>query len=124
MMPDGPVIVSQSAVRKLVVTQSVLSGLQVLSAATVLGDVIGAKYAALFIVIVAAVQQGVNTYISKSVGEAVSHVDSVVTRAQQVTEHASETVTALAAAMPAQSASRALLEQETRKDGADGRSSL
>lgn len=119
MMPDNPVVISQAAVRRLVIVQSVLSGLQVLSAATVLGDVVGAKYAALFIVVVAAVQQGVNTYISKSVGEAVSHVDNVVTRAQQVTEHANDTVTALAAAMPPQSASRALLQEHerTRPDG-------
>lgn len=112
MMPTGaPIVISQDAVRKLVIVQSVLSGLQVVSAATVLGDVVGAKYAALFIVLVAAIQQGVNTYISKSVAEAVTHVGSMVIRAEQVTEHASETVTALAAAMPAQTASRALLEQ-------------
>lgn len=116
MLPGiGPIVISQRTVRRLVLVQSVLSGLQVVAAASTLGDVLGVKYFAIFIVLVAAAQQGVNTYISKSVGEAVSHVDRVVTRAEQVTEHASDTVTALAAAMPAQSASRALLEENERK---------
>lgn len=119
MMPgtSAPVLISSGTVQRLALTQSVLSALNVLSAASVLGDVIGAKYAALFIVIVAAIQQGVNTYMSKTVATAVSHVDHVVTRAEQVTEQASETVTALAAAMPPQSASRALLEQERKPNG-------
>lgn len=120
-MPNGePIVISRSAVKKLVFVQSVLSGLQVISAASVLGDVVGAKYAALFIVIVAAAQQGVNTFITKSVGEAVSQVSGVVSRAEQVTEHASEQVTALAAAMPAQTASRVLLEQTQQERKHDG----
>lgn len=68
-----------------------------LAAASVLGDVVGDKIAALFIVVVAAGQQGVNTFLSKSVGEAVTHVENVVQRAEEVTAQASETVTAFAA---------------------------
>jgi hypothetical protein len=84
----GTVTLSQRAVNILVLTQSVLSGLQYLTAAGVLTDVIGAKLAALVIVVVAATQQGVNTYISRSVGQAVGRVDAVVQRADQVTNQA------------------------------------
>lgn len=113
MMPgsQAPVIITEKTVRQLALVQSILSGLQVIAAATILGDVVGAKIAALFMVLVAAAQTTVNTYISKTVAVAVAHAGTVVTRAEQVTEHASEQVNALAAAMPPHTASRALLEQ-------------
>ena len=112
----GPVTISQQTVRRLVVVQSALSALQMVAAASVLGDFMQDRYAALFIVVVAAAQQGVNTFISKSVGEAVSHADSVITRAEQVTADAHSTVTDIAAVMPPSNrAAVALLEREADK---------
>lgn len=117
MMPgsQAPVIITEKTVRQLALVQSILSGLQVIAAASILGDVIGAKYAALFMVLVSGVQTTVNTYISKTVAVAVSHAGTVVARAELVTEHASEQVSALAAAMPPQTASRALLQQSQER---------
>jgi hypothetical protein len=119
MMPsaEAPVVITTRTLQTLHLLQSVLSGLQVLAAAAILGDVMGAKGAALFIVMVQAIQQGVNYYTNKAVVATMSRADTVVTRAEQVTEHASETVTALAAAMPAGTASKALLEQERKPNG-------
>lgn len=117
MMPsaqEAPIIITTRTLQSLHLMQSVLSGLQVLAAAAILGDVMGAKGAALFIVVVQAIQQGVNYYTNKAVVATMSRADTVVTRAEQVTEQASETVTALAAAMPPGSASKALLEQERK----------
>lgn len=114
MMPsaqEAPIVITTKTLQTLHLGQSILSGLQVLAAAAILGDVMGAKGAALFIVVVQAIQQGVNYYTNKAVVATMSRADTVVTRAEQVTEQASETVTALAAAMPAHTASRALLEQ-------------
>ena len=101
MILGGPIVISQRSVKNLVLIQSVLSGLQVIAGASILGDVITPRWAALFIVLVAGLQTSVNTYISKSVGEAVMHVDSVVSRAEAVTDRASDTVTQMAASLPA-----------------------
>lgn len=117
MMPsaEAPIVITTKALQSLHLVQSVLSGLQVLAAAAILGDVMGAKWAALFIVGVQSIQQGVNYYTNKAVVATMSRADTVVTRAEQVTEQASETVTALAAAMPANTASKALLELEQER---------
>ena len=112
----GPITISQKAVRQLVMWQSILSGLQIVAAASVMTEVIGPKWSALFIIVIAGGQQAINSYISKSVGEAVSHVDAVVNRAEHVTERASHTVTAIAAALPADSpAAMALVEESTKE---------
>lgn len=116
----GPIVISQRALKWLVFGQSALSGLQVIAAASILGEVIGPKFAALAIVVVAGAQQFVNSALSKSVGESVSQVQNVVERADAVTQRASETVTALAAAMPPEPAMRALLEHQAEaQEGRD-----
>lgn len=116
----GPIVISPTAVKRLVLLQSILSGLSVLGAASVLGDIFpDPKYAALFIVIVQAGQQGVNTYISKSVGEAVVNMNSAVARAEQTTEKATDAVHTLVAVLPPSDAA-SILHPES-EEGTHGR---
>lgn len=88
-------MLSPKAARYLVTMQSALVGLQTIAAASILGDIIGAKPAALFMVLVAGAQQSVNYYTNRSVVDAVARTEDVVSTAHAVAEHASETVTAL-----------------------------
>lgn len=113
----GPITISQTAVRRLVMWQSILSGLQIVAAATVMTEIVGVKWSALFIVLVAAAQQGINSYISKSVGEAVSHVDSVVNRAERVTEEAHHTMVAVAASLPPDSPAANIITEQSKVEG-------
>lgn len=85
-MHSDVIMVSPAAVRRLHVAQSVLSGLQTLTAASVLSDIVGPKYAALLIVVVAAAQQSVSSYMSKAVGEAATKMETTVSDAQAVTQ--------------------------------------
>lgn len=89
-------MISPQAVKRLVLLQSILNGLQVIAAASVLGDVIGAKYAALFIVVVAGATTAVNSYMAKSVGDAVMRIESVVGHAEDVTQQAKDVATQMA----------------------------
>jgi hypothetical protein len=81
-------MMTQREVRFLVTIQSVLVFLQVITAASALGDVVGLKVASLMAIIVAGAQQGVNFYLSKSVGETVQHVENVVNQATETTQDA------------------------------------
>jgi len=113
----GPITISQKTVRRLIMWQSMLSGLQMVAAASVMSEVVGVKWSAMFIVIVAAGQQGINSYISKSVGEAVSHVDLVVNRAERITKEAHHTMVAVAASLPPDSSAASIIaEQSTLED--------
>jgi hypothetical protein len=89
-------MLTQRQVRVLVTVQSVLVFLQYVAGASILGDVITPKWAALFIVVVAGAQQAVNFYVSKSVSDAVTHVTNVVDRAEAVTGQAEDVTTRLA----------------------------
>lgn len=73
---------------RLAVFQSILSGLQLLTAATVLSDVIGQKPAALAIVVVASAQTSLNTYLSKSVAENSAHIQQALSSVGQATQKA------------------------------------
>jgi ubiquinone biosynthesis protein UbiJ len=89
--PEGVMATSPPQPTKhLVFMQSVLVGLQTVAAAGILGDIVGAKFGALFVVVVAAAQQGLNFYLSKYVGETVAHVENVIDTATQVTQDAKE----------------------------------
>lgn len=112
----GPITISQMTVRRLVMWQSILSGLQIVAAASVMTEVFGTKWSAMFIVVVAAAQQGINSYISKSVGEAVSHVDSVVNRAERVTEEAHHTMVAVAASLPPDSPAASIITEQSTEE--------
>lgn len=79
-------MLSPKATRVLITVQSALTGLQSIAAAAILGDVIGAKPAALFIVLVTGAQQAVSYYSNKSVAEAVHQVETAVARADAATE--------------------------------------
>lgn len=88
----GPISISAKGTRVIVFLKSVLTGLQVAAGASILGDLIGAKPAAFFIIAVAAVQAGVDYYASRTVSDAMTHVNSVVERAEAVTQTAGEAV--------------------------------
>lgn len=113
-MPSGVVRLSQEAVAKLVILQSALTGLQVIAAASVLGDVLGDKYAALFIVVIAGAQQAVNTFISKTAAETAVHVEAALSRVDDAVTHA-ETATA-----NAESATAQVEATQSRKGGRYG----
>ena len=83
-------MLTQRATRTLVTIQSLLITLQYIGAAGILADFVTPRYGALFVVVIAAAQQGVNFYISKSVGETVTHVAAVVDRAQAATAKAED----------------------------------
>lgn len=53
--------------KNLIIVTSVLAALQTLVAAGSLADIVGSKVAALFVVIVASAQVGVNTYTSQAI---------------------------------------------------------
>jgi hypothetical protein len=91
-MPTELVVLSQRAIARLVLVQSILTGLQVVAAASVLGDVVGSRIAALFIVCVAGAQQGVNTYLSKSTAESAVHIEAALSRVDDAVSSA-ETAT-------------------------------
>lgn len=63
---------SHSKSKALILTTSVLAGLQTLVAAGSLADVVGPKVAALLVVIVAAAHVTVNSYISQTVSDMVT----------------------------------------------------
>lgn len=90
-------MLTQRAVRRLILVQSILVGLQTVAAASILGEIVGPKYAALFIVLVAGAQQGVQYYVSKSVSDAVAHAETLVNRAETVTDRADAVTTTIAA---------------------------
>lgn len=90
-----------------------------MAAASVLGDVIGGKYAALFIVLVAGAQQGVNTYISKSAAETVDHVTTALSKVETAVADAKDaTATAYTAAGHVEGVQA--IVQQTQKGGPDG----
>lgn len=89
-MSTDRIMLSQREVRILVMIQSVLVFGQVVTAAGALGDIVGGKQAALLALIVAGLQQATNFFLSKSVGDAVTNVQRVVTRAESVTTEAHE----------------------------------
>lgn len=85
MTQPNIITLAPQTISRLVILQSVLTGLQTVVAATVLGDVVGAKLAALLIVVVSGGQQAVNSVLSKSVA---SHVDTMQTHVATAIEQA------------------------------------
>ncbi|MDE9365973.1 hypothetical protein PZ938_10195 [Luteipulveratus sp. YIM 133132] len=68
--------------RPVVVVMSVLAALQILTAGAALGDVIGAKAAALCVLVVAAAQSGIQFYVQAQVtpnGDVAAQVDAAGT---------------------------------------------
>lgn len=79
-------MISARGTRVIIFLKSVLTGLQVVAGASILGDLIGPRPAGLFIIVVAAIQAGVDYYASRTVSEAVSQAHSLVERAEEVTQ--------------------------------------
>lgn len=102
-------MISARGTRVIVFLKSVLTGLQVVAGASILGSLVGSRPAALFIICVAAVQASVDYYASRTVSEAVASAHSIVSRAEEVTTHANEAVQAMGVA------TRAMANQPQRK---------
>lgn len=91
------IVVSQHTVKALITVQSILAGAQTLVAAGALADVIGVKWAALSVAVVAAVQQGVSAFMARVVGQAIGHAATSQTQAAEVVDNAAHVVADAAA---------------------------
>lgn len=106
MTQPNTIPLAPKTISRLLIFQTLLTALQTVAAATVLGDVLGPKIVALSIVVISGGQQAVNGILSKTVA---THVESALSRMDSATEHA-ET-----AAQVATDATHALTTTATRK---------
>lgn len=76
---------TRSKSKTLILTTSILAGLQTLVAAGSLADMVGPKVAALLVVIVAAAHVTVNSYISQSVNDMANTTTTTTTHIEATT---------------------------------------
>lgn len=88
MTQPNTIPLAPKTMTRLFIFQSILIGAQTVVAATALGDVLGAKVAALAVILVSGAQATVNSILSRAVTTVATHVEAALSRVDDAVEHA------------------------------------